>query len=178
MTCGRAPPSHWHSLCWIEAARQSARLWILCRCLRSARPHGTRGQECGECLLCPHATCATHEQVPGLDSLRDAWLREAAVEAAAAEAAAAALNGTAGVAGPAETRAAVAAVVRAAGAASDAADALGAPPCGSCKECRTPCQARPQRISHCAIEQAVSATPNTLQLKSDCQASPVLTIRP
>jgi len=121
---------------------------------RSCLPWGTRsratgGEGCGQCLLCPHATCITLEQVPGLDSLRDAWLREAAVEAAAAEAAAAALTGATGVAGPAETRAAVAAVVRAAGAASDAADALGAPPCGSCKECRTPCQARLLYVSDC-----------------------------
>jgi hypothetical protein len=82
------------------------------------------------------------EQVPGLDSLRGAWEREALAEAAEAASLAERMLGGGTNEGPPETRGAAAAEVRAALAAGDAADALAAPPCGSCKECRTVVQAR------------------------------------
>ena len=88
------------------------------------------------------------EQVPGLDSLRVAWEREALAEAAEAAALSERLLEGGAAGGPPETRGAAAAEVRAACAAGDAADALAAPPCGSCKECRTPMQARRMHDTH------------------------------
>ena len=82
------------------------------------------------------------EQVPGLDTLRAAWEREALAEAAQAASQAERLLEGVARGGPPETRGAVAEEVRAARAAVDAADALALPPCGACKECRTPGQAR------------------------------------